>query len=449
MIPSLKTYALGLSFCASLTMGAQQWAAEQPGYEQRMEWFGEAKLGVFLHWGIYSSGQTAESWPFYNELIGYDDYMAQRKQFTANNYRPEEWAKMIKDMGAQYAVLTTKHHDGFALWDTKYSKLNAKQASPAKRDVVTPFVDALRQEGLRVGTYYSLIDWSHPDYPNHTARVRRYEIAKDSARWQRFCKFNMAQLNEVNTRWKPDLIWFDGDWEQSAKTWNAPSVVKMLRKENPNVIINSRLQGYGDYATPEVGVPCVRPKAKYWELCYTMNDSWGFQSKDHNYKTSQMLLTTFVDCLSKGGNMLLAFTPKADGTFPQENHDIAKAFGRWTKKYAEAIYKTQAGVAGDYFIGYTTLNADSTTLYLYLPYRPVEKIQLKAIKNRIKRIREVGSGETLSYKIYNKLAWNETPGIVYIDLPERLLDENITVLAVDLEGALEVYQGTGHVVTAN
>lgn len=162
-----------------------------------------------------------------------------------------------------------------------------------------------------------------------------------------------------------------------------------------------------------------------------------------------MLLTTFVDCLSKGGNLLLDITPKADGTLLKENIETLQSFGRWTKKYAEAIYNTQAGVPGDYFIGYTSLSLTSDTLYLYLPYRPIGKIQLKGIKNNIKRIREVGSGESLSYKMYNKLSWNEVPGLIYIDLPERLVDENITVLAVELDSPLQVYQGEGHVVTVN
>lgn len=443
----MLSFALGVS--VALSVHAQSWAESQPDHAQRMEWFGKAKLGIFIHWGIYSLGKTSESWAFYNGKISHEDYMEQRKGLTASHYNPTEWAALIKESGARYTVITTKHHDGFAMWHTKWSKLNSKQAAPAGRDLITPFVEAVRKEGLKVGTYYSLIDWTHPDYPNYTNKQRRYEIKNDTARWARFCRFNMGQLSEVNKLWKPDLMWFDGDWEQSAKTWNAPEVVKMLRKDNPQLIINSRLQGYGDYATPEVGVPSSRPNAKYWELCYTINDSWGYQEKDKNFKTPQMLLTTFVDCLSKGGNFLLDITPKADGTIPEENIAVLKSFGRWTKKYAEAIYQTQAGGVGENFVGYTTLNAQADTLYLYLPYRPIGKIQLKGVVNKVKGIKEVGSGESLSYKVYNKLAWNEVPGIIYIDLPEHLVDENITVLSVALDGPLKLYKGAGHVVTVN
>ena len=445
----LGSLFLGQVLSAQTSSTLEPPAPHDSAYYARMQWFDNAKLGIFIHWGIYAVDGVSESWSFFNNNVPYDKYMAQSKGFTASNYNPAEWADLIKESGAQYTVITTKHHDGMALWNTKQSKLNVVNQTPATRDLITPFAEEVRKRGIHLGTYYSLLDWSHPDYPNHTRTSVRYDIKKDPARWQKFCKFNMAELNEVNTNWKPDLIWFDGDWEQTAETWNAPSVIKMLRKTNPNVIINSRIQGYGDYATPEIGAPVVRPKARYWELCYTINDSWGYQQGDTNFKSKQFLLTTFVDCLSKGGNLLLDITPKADGTIPQENIDVLKAFGRWTKKHAEAIYNTRAGVPGDYFIGYTTVNPQKTTLYLYLPYKPVEKVMVKGIVNNIKDIRVVGQTEKPTYTLYNKLSWSEVPGVLYIDVPERLLDENITVLALDLEGELKVYQGEGQVVTAN
>ncbi len=442
--------ALLLAGTASITSTrAQAPHPNDSAYQRRMAWFDEAKLGIFIHWGIYSVGNVSESWSFYGGRISHEDYMAQQKQFTADKYDPKEWASIIKESGARYTVITTKHHDGFALWDTKYSKINSKQSSPAKRDVITPFAEEVRRQGLKFGAYYSLLDWTHPDYPIHTKTVKRYEIKDDPARWQRFCKFNMGQLEEVNTRWKPDLLWFDGDWEQTAETWNSEGIIRLLRSTNPDVIVNSRVQGYGDYATPERGVPCTRPKARYWELCYTINNSWGYRVQDKDFKTPQMLLTTFVDCLSKGGNLLLDITPKADGSLLPENIDVLRAFGRWTKKYAEAVYKTRAGVPGDYFIGYTTVSPDKRTLYLYMPYRPIGKIQLKAIVNNVKRIREVSTGQELPFTTYNKLSWLEVPGIIYFEVPEHLIDENITVVAVELEDELKVYQGEGQVVTAN
>lgn len=418
-------------------------------YHKRMEWFDEAKLGIFIHWGIYAVDGVSESWSFYNNRIPYDKYIEQRKRFKAENYNPEQWAELIRESGAKYTVLTTKHHDGFALWDTKAGSLSAKKSSPAKRDLITPFVEAVRKQGLKLGLYYSLLDWSNENYPNHTRTVSRYDIKKDPSRWDKFCKFNFAQMAELNTTFKPDLYWFDGDWEQKAEDWNSSGIIKMLRSTNPNVIVNSRIQGHGDYATPEIGVPVVRPKSRYWELCYTMNDSWGYQPGDTDFKTPQMLLCTFVDCLSMGGNLLLDIGPKADGTIPQEEVDILKAFGRWTSKHKEAIYQTRAGIPGNYFNGYTTLNKTGNILYLYMPYKPIGTVPLKGVINGVKSVRVVGSNTPLNYKVYNKLSWSEVPGIIYIDVPEAVQDSNITVLAVELDGPIKLYGGEGQVITSN
>lgn len=189
------------------------YAQEMPK-EERMEWFKDAKLGIFIHWGIYAVDGIDESWSFYNGYISHEDYLKQLHGFTAENYRPEEWAKLIKESGAKYAVITSKHHDGVALWDTKANDLSIPQQSPAKRDVLTPFINASREEQLKVGIYYSLLDWSHPDYPNFTRTKKRYE--EDSIRWNRFVDFNFQQLAELS-QYHPDLFWFDGDWEQSAE----------------------------------------------------------------------------------------------------------------------------------------------------------------------------------------------------------------------------------------
>jgi alpha-L-fucosidase len=193
----------------------------------------------------------------------------------------------------------------------------------------------------------------------------------------------------------------------------------------------------------------VRPKSRYWELCYTINDSWGYQPGDTNFKTPQMLLYTFVDCLSMGGNLLLDIGPKADGTIPQEEVEVLKTFGRWTSKDQEAIYKTRAGIPGNYFNGYTTLNKAGDVLYLYMPYKPIGSVPLKGIINEVKKVWIVGSGEALHYKLYNKLSWSEVPGIIYIDVPESVQDPNITVVAVQLDGPIKLYGGEGQVITSN
>lgn len=352
--------------------------------DKRMEWFSQAKLGIFIHWGIYSVRGVSESWSFFNNYLPYDEYMEQEKGFTASKYDPKAWVDLIKESGAKYTVITTKHHDGVALWDTKVGDISVVKSTPAKRDLIAPFVKEVRKQGLKLGFYYSLLDWSHPDYPNKTRTEVRYK--NDPERWARFNKFNFGQLAELNKTWKPDLYWFDGDWEQSAEAWNSKGIVDLLRSDNKNVIINSRIQGYGDYATPEQGVPVVRPEDKYWELCMTMNDSWGYQHTDSNYKSPYILLRTFVDCLSMGGNLLLDIGPKEDGSIPEEQIAVLKEFGRWTKKHKEAIYETRAGIPTEHFQGYTTLNKAGDILYLYLPYKPNGPVEVKGLMNKVNRI---------------------------------------------------------------
>ena len=412
-------------------------AQEEIPKEERMAWFGDAKLGIFIHWGIYSVNGIDESWSFYNGYISYDDYLKQLDGFTAASYDPDYWAKLIKESGARYAVITSKHHDGVALWDTQQSDLNVVDRTPAGRDLIKPFVKALRKEGLKVGLYYSLLDWSYPDYPNFTREEKRYE--DDTVRWNRFVKFNFNQLKEISG-FKPDLYWFDGDWEQNAEKWHAEEIRELVLSDNPYTIINSRLQGYGDYATPEQGVPISRPESPYWELCLTMNDSWGYQPNDTNYKTANQVIRIFVDCISKGGNLLLDIGPKPDGTIPEEQVDILKELGRWTKKHAAAIYGTRAGIDCKYFNGYTALSKDKKTLYLYVDNKPNGPLLVKGLKNKINRIWVVGNGTKLTYKIMGKQYWSDVPGLLYIDLPEEVQDDQVTVIAVLLDREIDMYE---------
>lgn len=420
---------------------------DSAAYINRMKWFGDAKLGIFIHWGIYAVRGVSESWSFYNEYLPYDEYMSQAKGFTAKNYDPKAWLDLIKESGARYVVITAKHHDGMALWDTKVGELSTKKCTPAKRDLITPFVDQVKSHGLKLGIYYSLIDWSNENYPNKTKNQKRYKDNPD--RWEKFVKFNMAQISELSNEFNPDLFWFDGDWEQSAEAWHSADIIKMLRHKNPNVIVNSRIQGYGDYATPEQGIPVTRPKAKYWELCQTINDSWGYQPTDKNFKSPYQVLRTFCDCISNGGNLLLDIGPREDGTIPQEEIDVLKELGRWTHKHAEAIYGTRAGIPSYCFQGYTSLNKAGDILYLYIPYRPNGRVEVKGLVNRVNRVWVVGNGTMLNYKVYNKAYWSATPGNLYIDVPDNVLDPQITVLAVLLDGPVKINNGQGQVITAN
>lgn len=409
---------------------------QTPETQDKMSWFRDAKLGIFIHWGIYAVNGIDESWSFYNGYIGYPDYMKQLKGFTASAYKPDEWATLIKASGARYAVLTSKHHDGVALWDTKMSDLNVAAKTPAGRDLVSPFITSLKKNGIKTGIYFSLLDWSNADYPNFTKLEKRY--TEDTVRWSRFMKFNFGQLDEIRNRFNPDLYWFDGDWEQSAEKWRAQEIRKMILDKNPAAIINSRLQGYGDYATPEQGLPVTRPADKYWELCMTINDSWGYQQNDKNFKTPAQIISIFSECLSKGGNLLLDIGPKADGTIPREETDVLKELGKWTARHSEAVYGTRAGLPDGWWHGPSTLSADSSVVYLFLSDKPEKQVMLQGLRNKINRIYVVGDGTKLTWKEYLRPYWSMNPGVIFIDIPDGVNDEYMTVLAVILDGKLKL-----------
>ena len=414
--------------------------------EERLEWFKDAKLGIFIHWGIYSVNGIDESWSFFNKYISHSDYMKQLDGFNAKNYDPEYWAKLIKESGAKYTVITTKHHDGVALWNSKQGDLNTVKQAKAKKDLLTPFVNAARKENLKVGLYYSLLDWSHPDYPNFLRDKKRY--TDDAKRWGKFTKFNFGQLEEL-TNYNPDLYWFDGDWEQSAEQWKAKEIRELLLKKTPTTIVNSRLQGYGDYATPEQGVPITKPKNNYWELCMTMNNSWGYQPNDKQYKSVNQLIRILVDCISMGGNLLLDIGPKPDGTIPEEQIDILKGIGEWTSKHKEAIYGTRAGIPYGHFNGYTALSKDKNVLYLYVDNKPNGPLLIKGLKNKVNRIWVVGNGTKLSYNIVGKQYWSSVPGLLYIDVPEEVQDKDVTVIAVLLDSEVDLYREEGQKIESN
>ncbi len=460
----------------------------------RMQWFADAKLGIFIHWGIYAVDGTSESWSFHNRTVSYPQYMSQLKRFSANNYNPSEWAQLIKNSGAKYAVITTQHHDGVALYNTqqitpatpyayrkqsgdsvkpaplennpKFGLWNPKRPlsvvhqSPAARDLIQPLVQELRKQNLKFGAYYSLLDWSHPNYPGFFNDQSRYKIAEDSLRWQQFLNFMHAQINEINQRFTPDLFWFDGDWEHSLQEWNAQKIHNDIRKTNPHAIINGRLKELGDYATPEQNMPITQPSTSPWELCMTINDNWGYRPHDSAWKSPNQILRIFADVLGMGGNLLLDIGPKADGSIPQEQADVLSELGRWTRKHSEAIYGTRAGLPHGHFYGPSTLSADSQTLFLFLTQVQGSNkknpgsaagisefsdysIMVKGLKNEIESIEVLGQDIPLSKEIVGKISWSTVPGTVFIDVPFTAFDPQITVVKMKLKGKLILYRGQG------
>jgi alpha-L-fucosidase len=410
--------------------------------KEKMQWFADAKLGIFIHAGIYSVDGIDESWSFHNKKISHADYMKQLKGFTLKKYDPAMWADLIKESGARYAVITTKHHDGVAMYDTKMNNLSSVKATPAKKDMITPFFAELRKRDLKCGAYYSLIDWSYVDYPGFLKDSSRYKVENDYERWNRFRQFFQGQIREISTQLKPDLWWFDGDWEHSAEQWESEKVRNIILSNNPKAIINSRLQGYGDYETPEQNFPVTRPKFNWWELCMTTNDNWGFHN-DNNWKTPYEVITIFVDAVANGGNLLLDMGPKEDGTIPEEQIHVLKELGAWNKKNGEAIFNTIGGIPQGHFYGPTTLAKDSTTLYLFLHGQTSGQIMLKGLDNKIQEITVVGNGTKLTHKIVGKISWSHVPGLVYIDVPANVLDKYVTVLKLKLDKPVKLYRGQG------
>lgn len=416
----------------------------------RMEWFQEAKLGIFIHWGIYSRGDWSESWAFHNGTVSMEDYFAQEADFTAENYNPREWVSLIRESGAKYTVITSKHHDGVALWDTKAGDVSTVKSCAAAKDVLTPFANEVRRQGLKLGLYYSLIDWPREDYPNvFRAGPARYDIHKEPERWKHFLEFNTAQLRELSEQYRPDLVWFDGDWEFSSEEWDAPGIVRTLREYNPDVVVNSRIAGNGDYATPELGVPVMKPAERWWETCMTIGDSWGFRKRDTDFKSAGTVIRMLVDCMSLGGNLLLDIGPRADGTIPQEEVDVLKELGRWTSKHEEAVYSTRAGITPGHVQAYTTLSKAGDILYVYFPYAPNETIEIKGLKPKVKKIRVVGTEAELSWKLYNDIDWSEIPGVLYVNVPKDVLDPHMTVIALELDAPVSLYEGAGQVISFN
>ncbi|MFG2648772.1 alpha-L-fucosidase [Streptomyces sp. NPDC048436] len=411
-------------------------------------WFTNSKLGIFLHWGIYSVDGVAESWSFFHDEVPYDRYMAQLDGFTASAYDPEAWADLFVRAGARYAVLTAKHHDGVALWDTAANDLSVVKRTPAGRDLITPYVAALRARGIKVGLYYSHLDWSHPDYAtvrpdgqDPAERGNRYSMPaageENEARWADFLAFHRVQVRELLERFEPDLLWFDGEWERSPEQWRMAELAEEIRALSPHTVVNGRLTGHGDYATPEQGVP-IEPPAQPWELCLTVNDSWGYQPQDAHHKSPRQLVRIFVEAVGGGGNLLLDVGPKEDGTLLPEQIERLEALGEWTSRHAAAVYDTVRGLPHGHFYGPSTLSADRRTLYLFLFDRPNEYVVVRGVRNGVISARVLGRDTAVRHDRVGGLG--DVPGWEYVHLTDDVLDPLCTVIALELDRELDLYR---------
>ena len=330
---------------------------------ERTKWFMDARFGMFIHWGLYAIPACGE-WVMSEREMTVKEYEKYFDLFDPVDYDPKVWVRLAKEAGMKYAVLTAKHHDGFCLFDfalTDYKCTNTK----AGRDLVREFVDACREEDIKVGLYFSLIDWHHPDFPKYKDRqhpMRNCEAYKDEKiDFDRYLDYMHGQVKELVTNYgKLDLLWFDFSYDDMCgEKWRAEELIRMVRMYQPDVIIDNRLEGSGedhgsiataepsifsgDFASPEQIIPPegIRDQEGElipWELCATMNNHWGYCNFDHTFKSSQMLIRKLVECTSKGGNMILNVGPDAKGNIPCESVRILKEIGVWMKKNGESIY---------------------------------------------------------------------------------------------------------------
>jgi alpha-L-fucosidase len=297
-------------------------------HDQRMQWWRAARFGMFIHWGLYSQLGRHE-WVMNRERIPVAEYEKLADSWVVRERPAREWARLAKQAGMQYMVMTTKHHEGFCLWDTQQTSYNAVLHGP-RRDLVREYVEACREFGLRVGFYYSLMDWHHPD----GARC-----AKDEAARCRFIDFTYGCVEELCSNYgKLDILWYDVSWPLSSpELWESARITAMARRLQPDIIVNNRAQLPEDFGTPEEHVT-AEAAGRDWEACMTFNGSWGYMPCAHDWRPVREVVHLLRTAAAGGGNLLLNVGPKPDGSVPEEAYQRLEPLGRWTIQNQEAFY---------------------------------------------------------------------------------------------------------------
>jgi len=282
--------------------------APTPDQQRRLAWWHQAKFGMFIHFGLYAAYGRHE-WAMETQAVPIADYQKLTAGFLPVKGSARKWAQLAKAVGMKYMVLTTKHHEGFCNWDTRLTNYNAVQQGP-RYDLVREFVEAARAEGLRVGFYYSLMDWHHPD----GARCLTDEAAR-----RRFVDYTHGLIRELMTNYgKIDVLWYDVHWPLDAKGWESEKMNQMVFSLQPDIIVNNRNDLPGDFTTPEQTIK-AEEGGRAWESCMTLNDSWGYQKADDNWKTPRTVIRNLITCARDGGNYLLNIGPQPDGSIPPES----------------------------------------------------------------------------------------------------------------------------------
>src|SRR6202166_2342354 len=310
---ALSTVAFGTS--------AEPQTGDQSGRERRMQWWHEAKFGMFIHWVLYSVLGRHE-WVMENEGIPVAEYEQLAKRFQPKPNAARAWAKLAKQAGQKYMVMTSKHHEGFCNFDTKLTNYCAPKQGPG-RDLVREYVEAARAEGLRFGFYYSLMDWHHSD----GARCATNEDAR-----KRFVEYTHGLIGELLTNYgKIDVLWYDVSWPLDARGWESERMNKMVFGLQPDIIVNNRNGIPGDFSTPEQEIVAEKGN-RSWESCMTLNDSWGYHRADDNWKSPKTVIRNLVSCSRDGGNYLLNIGPKPDGSIPEESVRVLTEVGQWMSR---------------------------------------------------------------------------------------------------------------------
>lgn len=406
--------------------------------DERMQWWRHGRFGLFIHWGLYAipAGQWKGKdipgigeWIMYNAQIPVDEYGPLAKQFNPVKFNAKEWVKLAKDAGMKYIVITSKHHDGFCLFDSKLTNYDIVDATPYGRDILKQLSDECYKQGLKMCWYHSIMDWHHSDY---LPRRQWESRSAEGADLNRYIDYMKGQLKELLTNYgEIGVLWFDGGWEHNTEELRSQEVVDMIRGIQPNIIINNRINLPQDYETPEQFIPATGIPGRDWETCMTMNDTWGYKKNDHNWKSTEDLVRKLVDITSKGGNFLLNVGPKADGTIPEPSIERLEAIGKWMAVNSESIYGTKASVFPRLEWGRCTTKPGK--LYLHIFDWPKDgKLEVPGLKNKVKK------AYLLADQKHKKLFVNRLEDSVLISVPEKALDEIDTVVVLEIRGEAEV-----------
>jgi alpha-L-fucosidase len=389
----------------------------QPGdadSQRRIKWWHDAKFGMFVHWGLYSVLGRHE-WVMENEAIPIAEYERLAQRFRPKSEPARIWARLARETGMKYMVMTTKHHEGFCQFDTKLTSFCAPKQGLG-RDLVKEYVEAARSEGLRVGFYYSLMDWHHPD----GARC-----ATDTTARQRFIAYIHGQIRELMTNYgKVDILWYDVAWPLNADGWQSERMNRLVFELQPDILVNDRNLLPGDFSTPEQEI-VPEKRGRPWESCMTLNDSWGYQSADDAWKSPKTVIRNLVYCVGQGGNYLLNIGPRPDGLVPEESVRVLQEVGRWMQRNGESIYGSSPCRVGT--SNYADFTRKANTLYMHVYFWPGETVTLSGLMTRVKSARLFASNRAIDFQ-------QDRYRVRFMGLPPEAPDQPVTTLAIECEG---------------